>query len=185
MRISDWSSDVCSSDLMLEPQSRHSKVTSVVRTDLGELKWMEAQATDYTELQAHGRAVYTRGGCWYCHSQFVRPVTGETRRGGAVAQSGEYAVDTPHLFSTRRIGPDLSRVSLKYSDEWHLAHFWDPRMVVPDSIMPRFAKLFDQVEEPVRIVDDNQGNRTLERTPATETLFDFERQDRDRKRTRE
>src|SRR3546814_231667 len=163
---------------MLEPQSRHSKVTSVVRTDLGELKWMEAQATDYTELQAHGRAVYTREGCWYCHSQFVRPVTGETRRWGPVAQSGEYAFDTPHLFSTRRIGPDLSRVGLKYSDEWHLAHFWDPRMVVPDSIMPRFAKLFDQVEEPVRIVDDNQGNRTLERTPATETLFDFESQDR-------
>src|SRR3546814_4988430 len=84
----------------------------------------------------------------------------------------------PICFSTRRIGPDLSRVGLKYSDEWHLAHFWDPRMVVPDSIMPRFAKLFDQVEEPVRIVDDNQGNRTLERTPATETLFDFESQDR-------
>src|SRR3546814_15804906 len=77
-----------------------------------------------------------------------------------------------------RSGPDLSRVGLKYSDEWHLAHFWDPRMVVPDSIMPRFAKLFDQLEEPVRIVDDNQGNRTLERTPATETLFDFESQDR-------
>src|SRR3546814_5781918 len=87
-------------------------------------------------------------------------------------------LDTPHLFSTRRIGPDLSRVGLKYSDEWHLAHFWDPRMVVPDSIMPRFAKLFDQVEEPVRIVDDNPGNRTLERTPATETRFDFESQDR-------
>src|SRR3546814_8389523 len=94
MRISDWSSDVCSSDL----------------------------------------AVYTREGCWYCHSQFVRPVTGETRRWGPVAQSGEYAFDTPHLFSTRRIGPDLSRVGLKYSDEWHLAHFWDPRIVVPDSI---------------------------------------------------
>src|SRR3546814_9950503 len=87
-------------------------------------------------------------------------------------------LDTPHLFSTRRIGPDLSRVGLKYSDEWHLAHFWDPRMVVPESIMPRFAKLFDQVEEPVRNVDDNPGNRTLERTHATETLFGFESPDR-------
>jgi cytochrome c oxidase cbb3-type subunit 2 len=163
---------------MLEPQSRYSKVTTVVRTDLGELKWMETQSTDYTELQALGREVYTREGCWYCHSQFVRPVTGETRRWGPVSQSGEYAFDTPHLFSTRRIGPDLTRVGLKFSDEWHLAHFWDPRMVVPDSIMPRFAKLFDQVEEPVRIVDDDQGNRTLERTPATEALFDFESQDR-------
>lgn len=163
---------------MLEPQSRYAKVTAVVRTDLGELKWMETESTDYDELQALGRAVYTREGCWYCHSQFVRPVTGETRRWGPVSQSGEYAFDTPHLFSTRRIGPDLTRVGLKYSDEWHLAHFWDPRMVVPDSIMPRFAKLFDQVEEPVRIVDDQQGNRTLERTPATEALFDFESQDR-------
>jgi cytochrome c oxidase cbb3-type subunit 2 len=163
---------------MLEPESLQSKVTTVVRTDLGELKWIEAQATDYTELQALGRQVYTREGCWYCHSQFVRPVTGETRRWGPVSQSGESVFDTPHLFSTRRIGPDLSRVGLKFSDEWHLAHFWDPRMVVPDSIMPRFAQLFDTAGDRVRIVDDDQGNRTLERTPATEAFFDFESQDR-------
>src|SRR3546814_13996600 len=100
---------------MLEPQSRHSKVTSVVRTDLGELQWMEAQATDYTELQAHGRAVYTREGCWYCHSQFVRPVTGATRRRGPVAQSGEYPFDTPHPFPTPRLRPDPRPVRRKYN----------------------------------------------------------------------
>ncbi len=70
-------------------------------------------------------------------------MTGETRRWGPVTQAGEYAFDLPHLFSTRRIGPDLSRVGLKYSDAWHLAHFWDPRMLTPDSIMPRFSALFD------------------------------------------
>ena len=85
------------------------------------------------------REVYIREGCWYCHSQYVRPVTGETRRWGPITQAGEYAFDLPHLFSTRRIGPDLSRVGLKYSDAWHLAHFWDPRMLSPDSIMPRFV----------------------------------------------
>jgi cytochrome c oxidase cbb3-type subunit 2 len=156
----------------LEPQSRWTKVTKVVRTDLGELKWMEDHATPYTELQARGRRVYTREGCWYCHSQYVRPVTGETRRWGPVTQSGEYAYDLPHLFSTRRIGPDLSRVGLKYSDAWHLAHFWNPRMVVPDSIMPRFSALF---EGPfvAKVVTDAGGNRSLERTPATEKLFDF------------
>jgi len=156
---------------MLEPQSLQTKVTTVVRTDLGELKWMETQSTGYTELQELGRQVYTREGCWYCHSQFVR-------RWGPVSQSGESAFDTPHLFSTRRIGPDLSRIGLKYSDEWHLAHFWDPRMVVPDSIMPRFARLFDHAAAPVRIVDDDQGNRSLERTPISEAFFDFESQDR-------
>ena len=147
----------------LHPESRTTEVTQVVRTDLGELKWMRADATDYTELEQLGRQVYIREGCWYCHSQFVRPVTGETRRWGPVSQAGEYAFDVPHLFSTRRIGPDLTRVGLKYSDEWHLAHFWDPRMLVPDSIMPRFVGLFDVPGQRVAIVDDDAGNRTLER----------------------
>jgi len=158
---------------MLEPESRSAKVTRVVRTDLGELKWIEAQATDYTEKQALGRKVYIREGCWYCHSQFVRPVTGETRRWGPVSQAGEYAFDVPHLFSTRRIGPDLIRVGLKYGDEWHLAHFWNPRMVVPDSIMPRFAELFDAPKEPVPVITDDAGVRTLARTPVSEAMFDF------------
>jgi cytochrome c oxidase cbb3-type subunit 2 len=162
---------------MLEPQSRTTKVTKVVRTDLGELKWMEHEASDYTALEQHGRRVYTREGCWYCHSQYVRPVTGETRRWGPVTQAGEYAFDLPHMFSTRRIGPDLSRVGLKYSDAWHLAHFWDPRSLSPDSIMPRFTALFDG-PHPVKIVTDDQGQRSLERTPATEKLFDFNSKNR-------
>jgi cytochrome c oxidase cbb3-type subunit I/II len=161
----------------LHPQSRTAEVTQVVRTDLGELKWMRAEATDYSELEQLGRQVYIREGCWYCHSQFVRPVTGETRRWGPVSQAGEYAFDVPHLFSTRRIGPDLTRVGLKYSDEWHIAHFWDPRMVVPDSIMPRFVGLFDVPTQRVNIVDDDVGNRTLERNEMTEAIFDFTKKD--------
>jgi cytochrome c oxidase cbb3-type subunit I/II len=161
----------------LHPQSRTAEVTQVVRNDLGELKWMRSDATDYTELERLGRQVYIREGCWYCHSQFVRPVTGETRRWGPVSQAGEYAFDVPHLFSTRRIGPDLTRVGLKYSDEWHIAHFWDPRMVVPDSIMPRFVWLFDVPPQRVNIVDDDAGNRTLDRNEVTEAIFDFTKKD--------
>ena len=143
-----------------------------MRTDLGELKWMEHEATDYSESELLGRQVYIREGCWYCHSQYVRPVTGETRRWGPVTQAGEYAFDRPHLFSTRRIGPDLSRVGLKYSNEWHLAHFWDPRMIIPDSIMPRFAKLFKGPYE-VEVIEDSDGNRTLDKNADTGNLFDF------------
>ncbi|HEX6010796.1 MAG TPA: cbb3-type cytochrome c oxidase subunit II [Geminicoccaceae bacterium] len=160
----------------LHPESRTAEVTQVVRTDLGELKWMRAEATDYTELEQLGRQVYIREGCWYCHSQFVRPVTGETRRWGPVSQAGEYAFDVPHLFSTRRIGPDLTRVGLKFSDEWHLAHFWDPRMLVPDSVMPRFVGLFDAPSESVAIVDDAAGNKTLERNAVTEAIFNFDQE---------
>jgi cytochrome c oxidase cbb3-type subunit 2 len=163
---------------MLEPQSRQIKITKVVRTDIGELKWMEGDATDYTETEMVGRHVYIREGCWYCHSQYVRPVTGETRRWGPVTQAGEYAFDMPHLFSTRRIGPDLSRVGLKYSDEWHLAHFWDPRMLVPDSIMPRYAELFEGPYEDVKLIEDSEGNRTLDKTAETGKVFDFSSEDK-------
>ncbi len=100
-------------------------------------------AVAYTPQEERGRRVYIREGCWYCHSQYIRPVTGETTRWGPVAQAGEYAFDQPHMLSTRRIGPDLSRVGRKYADDWHAAHHWDPRHVVPDSIMPRFPWLFE------------------------------------------
>ena len=159
------------------PESRQTRVSKVVRTDLGELKWMIAEATDYTPQQKQGRAIYIREGCWYCHSQYVRPVTGESRRWGPVSQSGEYAFDQPHLFSTRRIGPDLTRVGLKYSDGWHMAHFWNPRMIAPDSIMPRFRSLFERPPDLVKIVTGTSGARTLEKTPATEALFDFNAKD--------
>ena len=157
---------------MLEPESRTNKVTKVVRNDLGELKWMVHQASDYTPLELRGRQVYIREGCWYCHSQYVRPVTGETRRWGPVSQAGESFYDFPHLFSTRRIGPDLTRVGLKFSNAWHVAHFWNPRMLSPDSIMPRFVALFDGPYR-AKIIADANGNQTVEKTPATEKLFDF------------
>ena len=156
-----------------EPSARTARVTAVVRTDLGQLKWMLTRATPYTPLEQRGRDVYLREGCWYCHSQYVRPVTGETRRWGPVTESGEYVYDIPHLFGTRRIGPDLMRVGLKFSDEWHFAHFWNPRMLSPDSIMAPYRGLFDRPAQAVAIVDDASGNRTLEKTPLTEKLFDF------------
>ncbi|WP_246738101.1 cbb3-type cytochrome c oxidase subunit II [Bradyrhizobium sp. CCBAU 051011] len=158
----------------IEPSARTTEVTAVVRTDYGQLKWMLSDATDYTPTQQLGRQVYLREGCWYCHSQYVRPVTGETRRWGPVSEAGEYAYDVPHLFGTRRIGPDLTRVGLKYSNEWHLAHFWNPRELLPDSIMAPYRALFETPREPVKIVDDGAGNRTLENNAITQKLFDFE-----------
>ncbi len=105
------------------------------------------QVADYTPEELQGRQVYIREGCWYCHSQYVRPVTGESFRWGPVSQAGEYAYDRPHLFSTRRIGPDLTRVGRKYGDDWHAAHHWNPREVVPDSVMPAFPWLYESAKD--------------------------------------
>ena len=162
---------------LIEPSARTPDVTAVVRTDLGQLKWIGTEATDYTPLQQRGRRVYLREGCWYCHSQYVRPVTGETRRWGPVSEAGEYAYDVPHLFGTRRIGPDLTRVGLKYGDEWHYAHFWNARMLTPESIMAPYEGLFDAPNQRIKIVDDAAGNKTLEPTSFTQSLFDFNSKD--------
>lgn len=109
------------------------------------------KVSPYTEQETRGRQVYIREGCWYCHSQYIRPVTGESRRWGPVSQAGEHVFDRPHLLGTRRIGPDLTRVGRKYGDDWHRAHFWNPRGVIGNSIMPSFPWLFEKNgnEEPI------------------------------------
>jgi cytochrome c oxidase cbb3-type subunit 2 len=154
----------------LIPESRSTRVTRAVRTELGDVKWVRTDAVDYTEVQARGRRVYIREGCWYCHSQYVRPVTKEDLRWGPVSEAGEYAYDLPHLFSTRRIGPDLTRVGLKFADDWHYAHHWNPRLVVPDSIMPSFRWLFRQTTALAR--REGEGLR-LEATAEVRRWFTF------------
>lgn len=128
--------------LMKQVRTRYADVTRTVRTPLGELTEVRTTAAPYAGLIETGRRIFMREGCWYCHSMYTRPAAGENRRWGPVSEVGEYAHDLPHLFGTRRIGPDLTRVGGKYGDDWHAAHFFDPRMVVPDSIMPKFAWFF-------------------------------------------
>jgi cytochrome c oxidase cbb3-type subunit I/II len=97
-----------------------------------------------TSTEDEGRRIYIREGCWYCHSQYIRPVNRDTDKWGPVSQAGEVAYDVPQMFGTRRIGPELSREGNRRSDEWHYAHHWNPRAVEPESIMPAFKWLFAQ-----------------------------------------
>ena len=152
------------------PESRETRTTRAVRNELGEIKWVWYEATPYSPLEQLGRGVYQREGCWYCHSQFVRPVAGEDQRWGPVAEVGEYAYDWPHLLSTRRIGPDLSRVGLKFADHWHLAHHWEPRTLVPDSVMPEFRWLYRTARVPLV---ERDGAPALGEAPALKALFSF------------
>src|SRR5262245_17643243 len=71
----------------------------------------------YTPHEKAGQDVYKKQVCWHCHSQFVRPVMDEVRRFGPLSQPGETAIDIPHLFGTRRIGPDLAREAWLRTDD--------------------------------------------------------------------
>src|SRR5258708_34732628 len=43
---------------------------------------------------------------------------------------------------TRRIGPDLAREAAKRPKDWQLVHLYNPRYLVPDSMMPSYRWLF-------------------------------------------
>ena len=97
----------------------------------------------YNALQLEGRDIYIREGCVGCHSQMIRPFRAETERYGHYSVAGESGWDHPFLWGSKRTGPDLARVGGRYSDEWHRAHLYNPRNVVPESIMPAYPWLVE------------------------------------------
>ncbi len=94
-----------------------------------------------TAMQLEGRDIYIREGCNNCHSQMIRPLRAETERYGHYSVAGESVYNHPHLWGSKRTGPDLARVGERYSDEWHRAHLFNPRDLVPESNMPAFPWL--------------------------------------------
>ena len=94
-----------------------------------------------TALELEGRDIYIREGCVGCHSQMIRPFRAETERYGHYSVAGESVWDHPFLWGSKRTGPDLARVGGRYSDDWHRAHLYNPRNVVPESNMPAYPWL--------------------------------------------
>jgi cytochrome c oxidase cbb3-type subunit 2 len=96
-------------------------------------------------LVLEGRDLYIRDGCTVCHTQMVRPFRAETERYGHYSVAGEFVYEHPFLWGSKRTGPDLGRVGGRYSDEWHKTHLNNPRDVVPESNMPPFPWLAENV----------------------------------------
>lgn len=107
----------------------------------------------YTALQLAGRDIYLREGCYNCHSQMIRPFHAETLRYGHYSVAGEYVYDHPFQWGSKRTGPDLHRVGGKYSDDWHRVHLNQPRDVVPESIMPAYPWLNENLVDDATIGD--------------------------------
>jgi cytochrome c oxidase cbb3-type subunit 2 len=101
----------------------------------------------YTVLQLAGKEVYKKDNCIACHSQLIRPFKAETDRYGQYSVSGEYAYDRPFLWGSKRTGPDLHRVGNYRTSDWHANHMWDPKSVVPASIMPAYKHQFTNVAD--------------------------------------
>lgn len=118
---------------------------TIGQQDIVEAKW---SATRYPVLPSgdsrNGAHVYRANGCAYCHTQQVRGMDSDLARWGirrTVAQ--DYLYENPVLLGTLRVGPDLTDIGTRNpSREWHLLHLYNPRIVVPGSIMPPYPYLF-------------------------------------------
>lgn len=95
-----------------------------------------------SESARRGRVIYSREGCAYCHTQQVRYLDSDISRFGSPTLAWETRLDYPHLWGTRRIGPDLSRAAGTRAQDWHFAHLFSPRSVVSLSVMPAYPALF-------------------------------------------
>ena len=112
---------------------------------------MESVSDTYRQrrpLEEQGRSIFMREGCQYCHSQCIRNVDwglGAER----IAKAGDYARDNAPQIGSNRNGPDLSQEGGEHPDDWHAAHFYNPRWTRPESIMPSFAFWGEQELNPV------------------------------------
>lgn len=97
---------------------------------------------ELTASEKRGRVIYGREGCAYCHTQQIRSLAADVRRFGAPTEAWETKYDYPHLWGTRRVGPDLSREFNLRSSDWQLTHLYNPRLVFHDSVMPGYPWLF-------------------------------------------
>ena len=120
-----------------------------------------ASVKPYSPLELQGRDVYIREGCVNCHSQMIRPFRSETERYGEYSKAGEFVYDHPHLWGSKRTGPDLQRVGGKYSNAWHFNHLMDPQTMSPGSIMPPYEWLIDQSLDTTTTIAKINAMRTL------------------------
>lgn len=115
----------------------------------------------YTALELEGRDIYIREGCHVCHTQMVRPFRAETERYGHYSVAGEDVYEFPFLWGSKRTGPDLARVGGRYSDEWHYVHLMNPRDPVPESNMPSFPWLDENILDGEKTAAKMETMRTL------------------------
>jgi len=115
----------------------------------------------YPALELAGRDVYVAEGCYGCHSQQVRPFVSETERYGPYSVAGESVYDRPFQWGSKRTGPDLIRVGGRYTDDWHRIHLINPRDLVPESNMPGYPWLEDNLVDPDLITKKLQALQML------------------------
>jgi len=100
-----------------------------------------------------GKTMFVREGCWWCHT-LLPEETQDWQVFGAPPMLGDFNGESPTAFGSDRKAPDLLHVgSRNASREWMMMHFFNPRLVQPHSIMPRFDYLWGDKDADGKKID--------------------------------
>jgi len=108
----------------------------------------EAALAKASDAQRHqvgkGKIMFVREGCWWCHT-LLPEETQDWQYFGAPPMLGDFNGESPTAFGSDRKAPDLTHVGSRNSSrEWMMMHFFNPRLVQPHSIMPRYDYLWGE-----------------------------------------
>ncbi len=100
-----------------------------------------------------GKTYFVREGCWWCHT-LLPEQTQDWQVFGAPPMLGDFNGESPTAFGSDRKAPDLMHVGSRNSSrEWMMMHFFNPRLVQPHSIMPRFDYLWGEKDAAGQKID--------------------------------
>jgi cytochrome c oxidase cbb3-type subunit II len=116
---------------------------------IGRQELVETYPTGRTGDALRGAEVYRSLGCVECHTQQVRPrgYGTDIDRGWGIRRTvaQDYLRDRPALIGSLRVGPDLANIGVRQPvAKWHYQHLYDPKKVVPGSMMPPYKFLFEK-----------------------------------------
>ena len=112
----------------------------------------DAKDEDVSHIGA-GKTMFVREGCWWCHT-LLPEETQDWQVFGAPPRLGDFNGESPTAFGSDRKAPDLLHVGSRNSSrEWLMLHFFNPRLVQPHSIMPRFDYLWGKVDAQGKPID--------------------------------
>ncbi len=111
-----------------------------------------AKDSDISEA-GKGKTMFVREGCWWCHT-LLPEQTQDWQVFGAPPMLGDFNGESPTAFGSDRKAPDLLHVGSRNSSrEWMMMHFFNPRLVQPHSIMPRYDYLWGDKDASGQAID--------------------------------
>jgi cytochrome c oxidase cbb3-type subunit II len=105
-----------------------------------------------TDAELKGLHMYVEENCMACHTQQVRNIAMDEVWGERPSMPSDYFYSkqrlsgwqqSASLLGSERTGPDLTNAGKRQpGKDWHLLHFYNPRIVVKESVMPGYPWLY-------------------------------------------